>query len=165
MLHVPGYYEYCCRVKVVAGHDVLERIPAILGRVHATRPMIVTDRGVAGALRFDGPPTASAPSMALLIPPAVQFIRERRKAAGEPLLDKPFTAELGCVSPVTEGELRIFGLDPARDGKRIRARMGVVPQLDQLAANSSDYQVLGHHIEFSGICESCGDPREEKASN
>lgn len=26
--------------------------------------------------------------------------RERRKAAGEPLLDKPFTAELGCVSPV-----------------------------------------------------------------
>ena len=53
MLHVPGYYEYCCRVKVVAGHDVLERIPAILERVHATRPMIVTDRGVAGAGLID----------------------------------------------------------------------------------------------------------------
>ena len=39
---------------------------------------------------------------------------------------------IGCVSPVTEGHLRIFGLDPARDGKQIRARMGVVPQLDQL---------------------------------
>jgi lipooligosaccharide transport system ATP-binding protein len=39
---------------------------------------------------------------------------------------------IGCVSPVTEGELRIFGLDPATDGSRIRARMGVVPQLDQL---------------------------------
>jgi lipooligosaccharide transport system ATP-binding protein len=39
---------------------------------------------------------------------------------------------IGCVSPVTEGELRIFGLDPATDGPRIRARMGVVPQLDQL---------------------------------
>ncbi len=39
---------------------------------------------------------------------------------------------IGCVSPVTEGRLRIFGLDPARDGKQIRARMGVVPQLDQL---------------------------------
>ncbi len=39
---------------------------------------------------------------------------------------------IGCVSPVTDGRLRIFGLDPARDGKQIRARMGVVPQLDQL---------------------------------
>ncbi len=39
---------------------------------------------------------------------------------------------IGCVSPVSEGSLRIFGLDPAHDGKRIRARIGVVPQLDQL---------------------------------
>jgi lipooligosaccharide transport system ATP-binding protein len=39
---------------------------------------------------------------------------------------------IGCVSPVTEGTLRIFGLDPATEGKRIRARMGVVPQMDQL---------------------------------
>ncbi len=39
---------------------------------------------------------------------------------------------IGCVSPVTEGSLRIFGLDPAKDGKQIRARMGVVPQMDQL---------------------------------
>jgi len=39
---------------------------------------------------------------------------------------------IGCVSPVTDGELRIFGLDPATDGRRIRARMGVVPQSDQL---------------------------------
>jgi lipooligosaccharide transport system ATP-binding protein len=39
---------------------------------------------------------------------------------------------IGCVSPVSDGELRIFGLDPATQGPRIRARMGVVPQLDQL---------------------------------
>jgi lipooligosaccharide transport system ATP-binding protein len=39
---------------------------------------------------------------------------------------------IGCVSPVTEGELRIFGLDPATQGKQIRARIGVVPQADQL---------------------------------
>mgnify|MGYP001815890916 CR=1 FL=1 len=39
---------------------------------------------------------------------------------------------IGCVSPVSDGHLSIFGLDPARDGKQIRARMGVVPQLDQL---------------------------------
>ncbi len=39
---------------------------------------------------------------------------------------------IGCVSPPTEGVLRIFGLDPVTDGRAIRARMGVVPQLDQL---------------------------------
>ncbi len=39
---------------------------------------------------------------------------------------------IGCVSPASEGELRILGLDPRTDGKEIRRRMGVVPQLDQL---------------------------------
>ena len=39
---------------------------------------------------------------------------------------------LGCTSPVTAGHLRIFGLDPAVDGRRIRARLGVVPQEDHL---------------------------------
>jgi lipooligosaccharide transport system ATP-binding protein len=39
---------------------------------------------------------------------------------------------IGCVSPVTSGELRIFGLDAATHGKEIRSRMGVVPQMDQL---------------------------------
>jgi lipooligosaccharide transport system ATP-binding protein len=39
---------------------------------------------------------------------------------------------IGCVSPVTDGELTIFGLDPAHDGKQIRSRIGVVPQMDQL---------------------------------
>jgi len=39
---------------------------------------------------------------------------------------------IGCVSPVTEGTLRVFGLDPARDGVQIRGRLGVVPQMDTL---------------------------------
>src|SRR5918999_2775380 len=39
---------------------------------------------------------------------------------------------IGCVSPVTDGTLRIFDLDPAADGPRIRARLGVVPQQDTL---------------------------------
>ena len=39
---------------------------------------------------------------------------------------------IGCVSPITAGELHIFGLDSATDGRAIRGRMGVVPQLDQL---------------------------------
>jgi lipooligosaccharide transport system ATP-binding protein len=39
---------------------------------------------------------------------------------------------IGAVSPPTEGELRILGLDPVVDGPRIRARLGVVPQADNL---------------------------------
>jgi lipooligosaccharide transport system ATP-binding protein len=39
---------------------------------------------------------------------------------------------IGCVAPVTSGELRILGLDPERSGPQIRARLGVVPQQDTL---------------------------------
>ncbi len=39
---------------------------------------------------------------------------------------------IGAVSPVSSGELRIFGLDTATDGRAIRARLGVVPQMDEL---------------------------------
>jgi lipooligosaccharide transport system ATP-binding protein len=39
---------------------------------------------------------------------------------------------IGCVSPVTAGTLRVLDLDPVQDGSRIRARLGVVPQLDTL---------------------------------
>jgi lipooligosaccharide transport system ATP-binding protein len=39
---------------------------------------------------------------------------------------------IGCVSPVTDGTLSVFGLDPVRDGVNIRARLGVVPQQDTL---------------------------------
>src|SRR5687768_5130516 len=39
---------------------------------------------------------------------------------------------IGCVSPVTEGTLRILSLDPTVDGPAIRARLGVVPQQDTL---------------------------------
>jgi lipooligosaccharide transport system ATP-binding protein len=39
---------------------------------------------------------------------------------------------IGCVSPVTEGTLRVLGRDPATDGPTIRSRLGVVPQLDTL---------------------------------
>ncbi|HEY2073613.1 MAG TPA: ABC transporter ATP-binding protein [Gaiellaceae bacterium] len=39
---------------------------------------------------------------------------------------------IGCVSPVTDGTLRVLGLDPLTDGPAIRGRLGVVPQLDTL---------------------------------
>jgi lipooligosaccharide transport system ATP-binding protein len=39
---------------------------------------------------------------------------------------------IGCVSPVSGGTLRVLGMDPATEGARIRARLGVVPQQDSL---------------------------------
>jgi lipooligosaccharide transport system ATP-binding protein len=39
---------------------------------------------------------------------------------------------IACVSPPTAGTLSVLGMDPARDGPRIRARLGVVPQADTL---------------------------------
>jgi lipooligosaccharide transport system ATP-binding protein len=39
---------------------------------------------------------------------------------------------IGCASPVTEGTLRVMGMDPATSASAIKARLGVVPQLDNL---------------------------------
>jgi len=39
---------------------------------------------------------------------------------------------IACMSPVSEGTLRVLGMDPATDGPRIRGRIGLVPQEDTL---------------------------------
>jgi len=39
---------------------------------------------------------------------------------------------IACASPVTSGELRVFGLEPRTQGRQIKARLGVVPQQDNL---------------------------------
>jgi lipooligosaccharide transport system ATP-binding protein len=39
---------------------------------------------------------------------------------------------IAAVSPVTEGTLRVLGRNPAQDGRVIRARLGVVPQENNL---------------------------------
>jgi len=39
---------------------------------------------------------------------------------------------IACLSPISGGTLRVLGLDPMRDGPRIRSRIGLVPQDDTL---------------------------------
>jgi len=39
---------------------------------------------------------------------------------------------IACMSPVTDGTLRVLGRDPERDGPNIRRRIGLVPQEDTL---------------------------------
>ena len=44
-----NYYEFFCPVKLIVGVRALENIPFELGALGASRPLVVTDRGVAGA--------------------------------------------------------------------------------------------------------------------
>jgi len=39
---------------------------------------------------------------------------------------------ISCISPLSAGTLSVLGMDPATEGARIRARMGLVPQEDSL---------------------------------
>ena len=58
---------------------------------------------------------------------------------------------IGCVSPVTSGELSILGLDPASDGPAIRARLGVCPQKDILDEDLSVEENLWVYGRFFGL--------------
>jgi len=58
---------------------------------------------------------------------------------------------IGCVSPPSAGVLEILGLDPRRDGPRIRARLGVCPQLDNLDLELTVRENLTTYARFFGI--------------
>jgi lipooligosaccharide transport system ATP-binding protein len=58
---------------------------------------------------------------------------------------------IGCVSPPSGGVLEILGLDPRRDGPRIRARLGVCPQLDNLDIELTVRENLTTYARFFGI--------------
>jgi lipooligosaccharide transport system ATP-binding protein len=59
---------------------------------------------------------------------------------------------IGCVSPVTSGTLRVLGMDPAVDGPRIRARLGVCPQdnwLDDELTARENLLIYGRYFGLS----------------
>jgi lipooligosaccharide transport system ATP-binding protein len=58
---------------------------------------------------------------------------------------------IGCVSPPTDGVLRVLGRDPRRDGPAIRARLGVCPQLDNLDVELTVRENLTTYARFFGI--------------
>ncbi|WP_020522343.1 ABC transporter ATP-binding protein [Catelliglobosispora koreensis] len=63
---------------------------------------------------------------------------------------------IGCVSTPTSGELRILGMDPVRDGSRIRGRLGVCPQLDNLDPDLTVFENLTTYARYFGIPRSEG---------
>jgi lipooligosaccharide transport system ATP-binding protein len=58
---------------------------------------------------------------------------------------------IACVSPVSDGELRVLGMNPIHDGAAIRARLGVVPQEDNLDAELTVWDNLLIYGRYFGL--------------
>ena len=58
---------------------------------------------------------------------------------------------IGCVSPISAGMLRVMGMDPAVDGPRIRASLGVVPQQDSLDLELTVRENLSIYGRYFGL--------------
>ncbi|WP_040812487.1 ABC transporter ATP-binding protein [Nocardia concava] len=58
---------------------------------------------------------------------------------------------IACVSPRSGGELRVLGLDPDAAGPRVRARLGVVPQQDNLDTELTVAQNLHIYGRYFGL--------------
>jgi lipooligosaccharide transport system ATP-binding protein len=66
---------------------------------------------------------------------------------------------IACVSPRSGGELSVLSLDPDRDGPAIRARLGVVPQQDNLDNELSVRQNLEVYARYFGVRRAAGRAR------
>ena len=58
---------------------------------------------------------------------------------------------IGAVSPRTNGELSVLGRDPDTSGQEIRARLGVVPQEDNLDLELTVYENLLIYGRYFGM--------------
>ena len=58
---------------------------------------------------------------------------------------------IGCVSPISGGTLEVMGMDPAVDGPRIRASLGVVPQQDTLDLELTVRENLSIYGRYFGL--------------
>ena len=68
---------------------------------------------------------------------------------------------IACTSPRSAGELRVLGLDPDRQGPRIRARLGVVPQQDNLDNELTVRQNLQVYGRYFGLSRAQVRAREQ----
>src|SRR5215212_2602390 len=69
---------------------------------------------------------------------------------------------IGCVSPITEGDLQVLGQNPTGDGPRIRSRIGVVPQQDTLDTELTGRENLVIYGRYFGLSRAeCGRRADE----
>jgi lipooligosaccharide transport system ATP-binding protein len=94
-----------------------------------------------------GPPVEAVRGIDLAVPKGEAFGFLGPNGAGK----SSTMRMIACVSPRTSGELRILGMDPAADGVRIRARLGVVPQQDNLDTELTVRENLFIYGRYFGI--------------
>jgi lipooligosaccharide transport system ATP-binding protein len=69
---------------------------------------------------------------------------------------------IGCVSPISDGELRVLDQDPRSQGPSIRARVGVVPQQDTLDTELTVRENLVLYGRYFGLSRAeCGRRADE----
>jgi lipooligosaccharide transport system ATP-binding protein len=66
---------------------------------------------------------------------------------------------IGATSPLTDGTLGVLGMDPAHDGPKIRARLGVIPQDDNLDQELTVYENLLIYGRYFGLPKATIDER------
>ncbi len=58
---------------------------------------------------------------------------------------------IACVSPISDGRLSVLGMDPRTEGPAIRARLGVVPQEDNLDTELTVWDNLVVYGRYFGL--------------
>jgi len=122
----------------------------------------VPDRAGTGEIAGDGPPPALVEARALgkrfgssVAVDGIDFTVERGEVfgfLGPNGAGKTTTMRMiACVSPHTDGDLRVLGLDPRRDGAEIRGRIGVVPQDDNLDTELTVWDNLVIYGRYFGL--------------
>ncbi|HKO32571.1 MAG TPA: ABC transporter ATP-binding protein [Candidatus Limnocylindria bacterium] len=69
---------------------------------------------------------------------------------------------IACASPVTSGELTVIGMDPRRHAPQIKARLGVVPQLDNLDAELTVRENLEMYARYFDIPDAVARARADE---
>jgi lipooligosaccharide transport system ATP-binding protein len=69
---------------------------------------------------------------------------------------------IACSSPITEGELRVIGMDPRTQAREIKARLGVVPQIDNLDTELTVRENLEMYARYFDIPRSVADERTDE---
>lgn len=69
---------------------------------------------------------------------------------------------IASTSPRSEGRLSVLGMDPDRDGPRIRARLGVVPQQDTLDVELTVRQNLQVYGRYFGLSRATARAKAEE---
>ena len=71
---------------------------------------------------------------------------------------------IACSSPVTTGELSVIGMDPRSQGPQIKARLGVVPQQDNLDTELTVRENLEMYARYFDIPRRRGPQAHQRAA-